>query len=69
MDVPVRDLCILRSDRVFANAVFPESLPDLTPMLKPSTLGDVATYFFASLGGLFLGGELGTKLADLRSLD
>ncbi|KAF7713658.1 Uncharacterized protein PECH_001131 [Penicillium ucsense] len=36
-----------------------EALPDLTPMLKPTTLGDVATYFFASLGGLFLGGELG----------
>jgi hypothetical protein len=31
----------------------------LTPLLKPTTLGDVATYFFASLGGLFLGGELG----------
>ncbi|CAL5869405.1 uncharacterized protein PFLUO_LOCUS3634 [Penicillium psychrofluorescens] len=36
-----------------------EPIPDLTPLLKPSTLGDVATYFFASLGGLFLGGELG----------
>lgn len=28
-------------------------------MLKPSTFGDVATYLFASAGGLFLGGELG----------
>ncbi len=28
-------------------------------MLKPTTLGDFATYFFASAGGLFLGGELG----------
>ncbi|KAJ5379921.1 uncharacterized protein N7496_002349 [Penicillium cataractarum] len=36
-----------------------EPIPDLTPLLKPTTLGDVATYFFASLGGLFLGGELG----------
>ncbi|KAJ5124538.1 uncharacterized protein N7515_008363 [Penicillium bovifimosum] len=36
-----------------------ESIPDLTPLLKPTTLGDFATYFFASLGGLFLGGELG----------
>ncbi|KAJ5807011.1 hypothetical protein N7474_010603 [Penicillium riverlandense] len=36
-----------------------EPIPDLTPLLKPSTLGDVATYFFASAGGLFLGGELG----------
>ncbi|OJJ08568.1 hypothetical protein ASPVEDRAFT_402803 [Aspergillus versicolor CBS 583.65] len=36
-----------------------EALPDITPMLKPTTLGDFATYFFASAGGLFLGGELG----------
>ncbi|PLN75332.1 hypothetical protein BDW42DRAFT_180867 [Aspergillus taichungensis] len=36
-----------------------ESIPDLTPLLKPTTLGDFATYFFASAGGLFLGGELG----------
>jgi hypothetical protein len=36
-----------------------ESVPDLTPLLKPTTLGDFATYFFASAGGLLLGGELG----------
>jgi hypothetical protein len=36
-----------------------ESIPDLTPLLKPTTVGDVATYFFAAAGGLFLGGELG----------
>ncbi|KAJ5248922.1 hypothetical protein N7468_000373 [Penicillium chermesinum] len=36
-----------------------EAIPDLTPLLKPSAWGDFATYFFASLGGLFLGGELG----------
>ncbi|BDD60419.1 hypothetical protein MPDQ_003726 [Monascus purpureus] len=36
-----------------------ESIPDLTPLLKPTTLGDIATYFFSSFGGLFLGGELG----------
>ncbi|KAE8152061.1 hypothetical protein BDV25DRAFT_151694 [Aspergillus avenaceus] len=36
-----------------------ESLPDITPLLKPTTFGDFATYFFASAGGLFLGGELG----------
>lgn len=36
-----------------------ESIPDLTPLLKPTTLGDFATYFFASAGGLLLGGELG----------
>jgi hypothetical protein len=36
-----------------------ESIPDITPMLKPSTWGDFATYFFAATGGLFVGGELG----------
>ena len=37
----------------------PEPIPDIAPMLKPTTLGDVATYMFFSAGGLFLGGELG----------
>ncbi|KAI9373025.1 hypothetical protein BJX61DRAFT_552491 [Aspergillus egyptiacus] len=36
-----------------------EAIPDITPLLKPTTLGDFATYFFASAGGMFLGGELG----------
>ncbi|KUJ21477.1 uncharacterized protein LY89DRAFT_705192 [Mollisia scopiformis] len=39
-----------------------EALPDLTPMLKPSTAGDIATYFFFSAGGLFVGGETGLLL-------
>lgn len=41
-----------------------ESIPDLTPLLKPTTFGDFATYFFASAGGLFLGGELGMNSHD-----
>ncbi|KAL9614508.1 MAG: hypothetical protein Q9167_001036 [Letrouitia subvulpina] len=36
-----------------------ESIPDISPLTRPSTLGDVATYFFFSSGGLFLGGETG----------
>jgi hypothetical protein len=36
-----------------------EVIPDLTPLLRPTRLGDVATYFFLSLGGLFIGGETG----------
>ncbi|KAL4930461.1 uncharacterized protein BDV17DRAFT_258713 [Aspergillus undulatus] len=36
-----------------------EAIPDITPLIKPTSLGDFATYFFASAGGLFLGGELG----------
>ncbi|MCJ1475866.1 hypothetical protein MMC13_004530 [Lambiella insularis] len=36
-----------------------EPIPDLTPLLKPTTLGDVAAYTFFAAGGLFLGGETG----------
>ncbi|CAF9905673.1 hypothetical protein IMSHALPRED_003922 [Imshaugia aleurites] len=36
-----------------------EAIPDITPLVKPTTLGDIATYFFFSAGGLFLGGETG----------
>ena len=36
-----------------------EAIPNITPLLKPTTLGDIATYFFFSAGGLFLGGETG----------
>lgn len=34
-------------------------IPDLTEQLAPSKWGDAVTYFFFSLGGLFVGGELG----------
>ncbi|KAK9610809.1 hypothetical protein V6Z96_007049 [Aspergillus fumigatus] len=43
-----------------------EAIPDITPLLKPTTWGDFATYFFASAGGLFLGGELGMPGAKLE---
>ena len=36
-----------------------ETIPDIAPLLKPSTLGDFAAYFFFGVGGLFLGGETG----------
>tara|TARA_R110002060_G_scaffold52255_3_gene63192 strand:+ start:81 stop:404 length:324 start_codon:yes stop_codon:yes gene_type:complete len=36
-----------------------EPIPDITPLLKPTTLGDFAAYMFFSAGGLFIGGELG----------
>lgn len=58
MAVPVfRDLtpqCKQTTD-----VVLEEPIPDLTPMLKPTTLGDVASYIFFGAGGLFLFGELG----------
>lgn len=34
-------------------------MPDVTPYLQPTRLGDIATYFFFGLGGTILGGELG----------
>lgn len=36
-----------------------EAIPDITNQLAPSKWGDVATYFFFSVAGLFLGGEIG----------
>lgn len=36
-----------------------EPIPDLADKLSPSRWGDAATYFLFSVGGLFLGGELG----------
>ena len=37
----------------------PENIPDLTQKLSPSRWGDATTFLFFSVGGLFLGGELG----------
>ncbi|KAF2117678.1 hypothetical protein BDV96DRAFT_570672 [Lophiotrema nucula] len=39
-----------------------EAVPDITPQLAPSRWGDFATYFFFSVGGLFIGGESGFLL-------
>lgn len=36
-----------------------EAIPDITPLLKPTTLGDFATYTFFAAGGIFIGGEVG----------
>src|SRR5690348_13480210 len=36
-----------------------EAVPDVTPYMKPSRWGDIATYFFFGLGGTIFGGELG----------
>ena len=44
-----------------------ENLPDLTPMLKPSTFGDIATYTLFGLGGLFVGGETGLLTGSLSA--
>lgn len=41
-----------------------EPLPDLTPYMKPTTLGDFATYTFFGAGGLFLFGELGIVIGS-----
>ncbi|KAF1348659.1 hypothetical protein BDV97DRAFT_369918 [Delphinella strobiligena] len=44
-----------------------EPIPDLTPLLKPSALGDFAAYTLFSLGGLFVGGELGLLTGSLSA--
>ncbi|KAI4114253.1 MAG: hypothetical protein LQ338_008026 [Usnochroma carphineum] len=36
-----------------------EAIPDITPFMRPSALGDFAAYTFFGFGGLFLGGETG----------
>lgn len=36
-----------------------EAIPDVTPLLKPTSLGDFAAYTFFSIAGIFLGGEIG----------
>lgn len=38
---------------------FAVDVPDVTPRLAPSPVGDFAAYFFLGVGGLFLGGETG----------
>lgn len=44
-----------------------EPLPDLTPVMKPSALGDFATYTFLGAGGLFFGGETGLLTGTFRA--
>ena len=42
-------------------------LPDMTAALKPSTLGDVATYMLLGGGGVFFGGETGLLTGSFRA--
>lgn len=44
-----------------------EAIPDMTRLMKPSALGDVATYTFLGAGGLFFGGETGLLTGTLRA--
>lgn len=36
-----------------------EAIPDITPLMRPSGVGDIAAYTFFSIAGLFVGGEVG----------
>ncbi|KAL6246957.1 hypothetical protein RBB50_006264 [Rhinocladiella similis] len=36
-----------------------EAIPDVTPLLQPSSLGDALAFTFFGIAGLFLGGETG----------
>ncbi|KAI1820548.1 hypothetical protein F4861DRAFT_522557 [Xylaria intraflava] len=56
--------------------VFPsgrqEAIPDTTPLMRPTVLGDIATFYFFGLGATLLGGETGTLAGSLlasRALD
>ena len=44
-----------------------EPIPDLTQMMRPSTLGDVATYSLLGAGGVFFGGETGLLTGTFRA--
>lgn len=44
-----------------------EAIPDITPLLKPTPLGDIMTYTFFGLGGVFLGGEIGLLTGSLSA--
>lgn len=44
-----------------------EVLPDLSGLLKPSKLGDFATFTLLGLGGVFLGGETGLLTGSFRA--
>ena len=44
-----------------------EPIPDITPLMKPSTFGDVATYSLLGAGGLFFGGETGLLTGTFRA--
>ncbi|KAI3327758.1 hypothetical protein HD806DRAFT_531097 [Xylariaceae sp. AK1471] len=48
---------------VFANGR-QEPVPDITPLMRPTKFGDIATHFFFGLGGMILGGELGLLLGS-----
>lgn len=36
-----------------------EAVPDITPLMQPTAIGDIAAYTFFSFSGLFVGGEFG----------
>ncbi|KIW04571.1 uncharacterized protein PV09_04321 [Verruconis gallopava] len=44
-----------------------EKLPDLTNLVKPTVLGDIAAYFFFTAGGLFVGGETGLLTGSMSA--
>ncbi|SMQ49571.1 unnamed protein product [Zymoseptoria tritici ST99CH_3D7] len=44
-----------------------EVLPDMTSLVRPSKVGDVATFALLGMGGLFLGGEVGLLTGSFRA--
>lgn len=51
--------CRLLYVLILTSSHLTEPIPDISDKLAPSKWGDAATYFFFSMGGFFLGGELG----------
>jgi hypothetical protein len=52
-------ICTRTWNHVSLTQTFAEPIPDISDKLSPSRWGDAATYILFSVGGLFLGGEIG----------
>jgi len=57
--VPVRYPSYVCAHKTLRLILLLEPIPDITNKLAPSKWSDTATYFFFSVGGIFLGGEVG----------
>lgn len=71
MSTPIYSLRNCKKWCLIEDVFFSEPIPDVTPLLQPSALGDFATYTLFAGGGLFIGGEiglLGGSLSAKRSI-
>ena len=54
-----KDRCVTLDQLPLLTDSWIEKIPDITPLLRPTPLGDFATYTFLSVAGVFFGGETG----------